>query len=283
MKKTKITILCENRSLITRNITGEHGFSALIETGEDTILMDTGQGMTLKSNAAALGVNLSDVRKLVISHGHYDHTGGMPDIFPPHPDIQLIAHPDIFTEKYSENQFQDQKTYAYIGIRHRKAYLESHFNTRFFLTDQLCTISDGVYFSGEVPRVTSFENPDPRLKIKQGAFYADDPLKDDASLLIETGSGPVILTGCAQSGIVNVIRHFEKHTGHKKFFAVIGGTHLGFLNSPDQLEKSMQAFEDYGFELIAVSHCTGNEAAAMCFNRFKDKFAFANAGWRAEF
>lgn len=283
MIKTKITVICENRSLITRNILGEHGFAALIERNNERILLDTGQGMTLKPNAAALGINLSDIQKIVISHGHFDHTGGLTDIAPPHPDIQLIAHPDIFNDRYSESRTLDRKTYSYVGIRHHREYLESHFNSRFSFTKEFCEISEGIYFSGEIPRITSFEKADTRLKIKANGSYVNDPLKDDASLLIETGSGPVILTGCAHAGIVNVIKHFENKTGHKKFFAVIGGTHLGFLDSPDQLEKSMQAFESYGFELIAVSHCTGNEAAAACFHRFKNKFAFANAGWSRVF
>jgi 7,8-dihydropterin-6-yl-methyl-4-(beta-D-ribofuranosyl)aminobenzene 5'-phosphate synthase len=74
------------------------------------------------------------------------------------------------------------------------------------------------------------------------------------------------------------MKHFENMTGHRQFYGVIGGTHIGFLNSDDQIEKTMAAFETYGLDLIAVSHCTGNEASAICYNRFKKKFVFANAG-----
>jgi len=76
------------------------------------------------------------------------------------------------------------------------------------------------------------------------------------------------------------MEHFSNQTGHNTFYAVIGGTHLGFLNSQDQLEKTMDAFERFHIKKLAVSHCTGNEAAAACYNRFKDRFAFANAGWK---
>jgi 7,8-dihydropterin-6-yl-methyl-4-(beta-D-ribofuranosyl)aminobenzene 5'-phosphate synthase len=79
------------------------------------------------------------------------------------------------------------------------------------------------------------------------------------------------------------MKHFENLTGHAQFHALIGGTHLEFLDSEDQIEKTMDAFEAYGLELIAVSHCTGNEASAICYSRFKEKFAFANVGWTVEF
>ena len=144
-------------------------------------------------------------------------------------------------------------------------------------------ISDQIFFSGQIARVTDFEINDDSLKLKSQAGFSDDPLFDDTSLLLETRKGLVILTGCAHSGIVNVMKHFERQTGHKEFHAVIGGTHLGFLNSEEQLIKTMDAFEAYNLELIAVSHCTGNVASAICYNRFKEKFTFANAGWAMDF
>jgi len=81
---------------------------------------------------------------------------------------------------------------------------------------------------------------DKKLKLKQEKGFSEDPLFDDTSLLIETGKGPVILTGCAHSGIVNVMKHFEKMTGHRQFHAVIGGTHLGQIISLDNVVKNIQ-------------------------------------------
>ncbi len=283
MKKTKITILCENRAGAAIGVMGEHGFCALIEKNNEKILVDTGQGLTLKANAKALKIDLSDIKKIVLSHGHYDHTGGLADLMPPKGNIDIYAHPDIFAPKYARHENENKKEELFIGNRFTQEYLESNLNARFHFKTKFSQISDGIFFSGIIPRQTDFEQPDKRLLIKQGPSFIQDPLQDDASLLIETSSGPVILTGCAHSGIVNIMNHFSKRTGYKSFHAVIGGTHLGFLNSDEQLEKTMDAFEQYNLELIAVSHCTGNEAAAACYNRFKDKFAFANAGWNVWF
>ena len=283
MEKTKITIMCENRAGAVKGIIGEHGFSALIEKNNEKILMDTGQGLGLKANAQALNINLPDIKKIVLSHGHYDHTGGLADLMPRKEKIDVYAHPDIFVPKYVRHENEDKKQEVFIGIRFSREHLESNMNAKFHFKKKFSKISDDIFFSGEIPRLTDFEHNDKRLLVKDGQSFIQDPLYDDASLLIETSSGPVILTGCAHSGIVNIMNHFSEKTGYKSFHAVIGGTHLGFLNSDKQLEKTMDAFAQYDLKLIGVSHCTGNEAAAACYSRFKDRFAFANAGWSAWF
>lgn len=276
MKQVKITILCENTAGAPIGVVGEHGFSALIEGQEESILLDTGQGLGLKNNALILGADLSEVTKVVLSHGHYDHTGGLPQVLEAAEGAEIIAHPDIFSDKYAIANNGDDISYRYIGIPYRRSYLEDGYGVRFSFYSEFLEISKDVFFSGEVPRKTTFEHQDTNLVA--GDLKRPDPLWDDTSLLMETRSGPVIITGCAHSGIVNVMNHFSEQTGHRKFHAVIGGTHLGFLHSEDQLEKTMNAFDDYGLDLIAVSHCTGNYAAARCFNRFGKRFAFAQAG-----
>jgi 7,8-dihydropterin-6-yl-methyl-4-(beta-D-ribofuranosyl)aminobenzene 5'-phosphate synthase len=283
MGETRITVLCENTAGKPMGLTGEHGFSALIERDGDKILFDTGQGMSLANNARVLGIHLEELKTVVLSHGHYDHTGGLPAALYPPRGVTVIAHPDIFTKKYAELKTPDREDYVFIGMRYSRDYLEGALQARFNLTQAFTEIAPGIFFSGEVPRQTDFEFPDRRLKVKHKGKITDDPLLDDVSLLIETDQGPVILLGCAHAGVVNVMNHFSSRTGHKAFRAVIGGTHLGYINSNEQLERSMEAFDDYQVNLIAVSHCTGQEAAAVCYNRFKARFAFACAGWSEAF
>ncbi len=283
MGATKITVLCENRAGGLFGITGEHGFAALIEKDGEKLLMDTGQGMTIQGNATALGIDLTSINKISLSHGHYDHTGGLPFVLYPPRNVEIIAHPDIFDRKYVELDSPGGKQRHFIGIKFTREFLESGLGAKFSFKKEYEEISPGIFFSGEVPKLTEFETSDPMLKARRGDDFIDDPLLDDASLLIETDSGPVILTGCAHSGIVNIMNHFQKKSGHDKFHAVIGGTHLGFMGVSNKLEKSMEAFDDFNLDVIAVSHCTGNEAAAICYNRFKERFSFANAGWTMTF
>lgn len=280
---TTITILCENRASEMMGITGEHGFSALIETDDNTVLLDTGQGLTLAGNARVLGKNLGDIDMVTLSHGHVDHTGGLGLLRFPGRKVPVVAHPDIFTEKYAQvRQNPTAGIHFHIGIRENRAYLEN-LGLSFQLKRDYEEILPGIFFSGEVSRKTEYEKPDTFLKIKTGNTFIQDPLLDDTSLLIETDAGPVIVSGCAHSGIVNVMEHFREKSGHDRFHAVIGGTHLGFLGPGEQLDRTLEAFDRFKVNLIAVSHCTGNVAAAVCHRHFKERFAFANAGWEITF
>jgi len=284
MSQTKITVLCENTAGRPMGLTGEHGFSCLIEKEGQKFLFDTGQGISLADNAQVLRIDLADIKTVILSHGHYDHTGGLPAVLYPPRGVEVIAHPDIFTKKYAELDTLGGKEKVFIGIKYSQAYLEGTLQARSKLIRNFAEIVPGIYFSGEVPRKTDFEHPDKRLKVEHSGKITSDPLRDDISLLVETDRGPVILLGCAHAGMVNVMNHFSAKTGHKEFHAVIGGTHLGFMTGPgQQLERSMDALDDYKVDLIGVSHCTGQQAAAVCYNRFKDRFAFACAGWRKTF
>lgn len=208
---------------------------------------------------------------------------GLPAVLYPPRGVDVIAHPDIFSEKYAELDTAG-KQHVFIGMKYARHYLEGTLGARFTFMREFTEIGHNVFFSGEVPRTTDFERPDKRLKVRVNGKFVEDPLLDDASLLIETGKGPVLLLGCAHSGVVNVMHHFAAKTGHKRYHAVIGGTHLGFMAGPDdQLDRSMDAFDAYAVDRIAVSHCTGQEGAAVCFSRFKERFAFASAGWSATF
>ena len=283
MSETTITVICENRAAAPVGVAGEYGFAALIEKDGEKILFDTGQGIALKSNAAALRTDLSRVNQLVLSHGHFDHTGGLAQALTASGGAEVVAHPDIFDSKYSRIPFGTETRHFYIGIPYRREFLESSLGASFSMKTDYTEIAPGVWFSGEIPRKIAFEKPDAALMVKREGRFVEDPMLDDASILVETDSGPVIVAGCAHAGIVNVMNHFREKTGHNSFHAVIGGTHLGFSEELEQVVKTMDAFEEMGLDLVAVSHCTGNEAAAACYNRFREKFAFANAGWRMNF
>ena len=281
---TKITILCDNTAASMFGLTAEHGFSALIEKDGEKILFDTGQGFTLKHNASLLRVDFKDINKNVISHGHYDHTGGLADALYPPRGANVYLHPDCFIPKYAKINTPSKENYTYIGIRFQKEFIVDSLKANLIYLKEFTEIAKGIYFSGQIPKDERFAIKDRRLLIKtEDGKFIEDPFNDDISLLIETDKGPVVLFGCAHSGVVNILRYFSEKTGHKKFHAVIGGTHLGFFPPGEALNNILDCFEEFSIELIAVSHCTGPVAAAHCYMRFKDKFEFANVGWSKSF
>jgi 7,8-dihydropterin-6-yl-methyl-4-(beta-D-ribofuranosyl)aminobenzene 5'-phosphate synthase len=284
MGETKITILCENSAGALFGLTGEHGFSALIEKDGEKILFDTGQGYTLKHNASILGVDFKEINKIVISHGHYDHTGGLIDALYPPRGVEVYLHPDCFGPKYARIPTPQGERHVFIGIRFKKEFLESSLMARFIYLKEFKEIAKGIYFSGEIPKQEKYAIKDKRLVVKtEDGSFVEDPFNDDISLLIETQKGPVVLLGCAHSGVVNILRYLSDKTGYKEFYAVIGGTHLGFFPPGESLNHILDELERFSVKLIAVSHCTGPVAAAHCYMRFKDRFEFANVGWSKVF
>jgi 7,8-dihydropterin-6-yl-methyl-4-(beta-D-ribofuranosyl)aminobenzene 5'-phosphate synthase len=269
----RVTILCENSVIVPFGVIGEHGFAAYVETPQGNFLFDTGQGKGIVQNADILGKDLSKIKYLVISHGHYDHTGGLAELLKIKAPLDIYAHPDIFLERY----WMKGGIKKYIGIPFSKAYLEG-LGARFIFHREFQEIAKNVFSSGEVPRKTPFEKIDKEMKVKIGEEeFVQDELLDDYSLAIKTKKGLVIILGCAHSGIVNIINHFVEKTGVDKIYAVLGGTHLGFA-SEEQLEETLKVLKEYEIEKLGASHCTGLSAAARLFGNLKEKFFFASVG-----
>jgi 7,8-dihydropterin-6-yl-methyl-4-(beta-D-ribofuranosyl)aminobenzene 5'-phosphate synthase len=273
--KLTITTLSENTAGAP-TLLAEWGLSILIETDTTSILLDTGQGISASHNAGLLGVDLSKVDKIALSHGHSDHTGGLREVLRQiGKEVEIIAHPDIWATKYARRQGQPDR---YIGIPFQRQELEG-LGALFILTTKPVNIADGIMTTGEIPMVTEFEQIEPYLIVKDGTEFKPDSLRDDMGLIISTELGLVIVLGCAHRGIINTLYHAQQLTGIKAIHTVIGGCHL-IGASPERTALTIAALRELGVQRISVSHCTGLPAAAMMAHEFSDSFFFNNAGTR---
>ncbi|MBW2056515.1 MAG: MBL fold metallo-hydrolase [Deltaproteobacteria bacterium] len=277
--RVRITILCEN-TVGARIGSAEHGFSAYVETAGGEWLFDTGSGRFLVDNALCFRKDLTRVSKIFLSHGHYDHTGGLPQVLTLKGDVEVHAHPDVFLDRIALPE-QEGGRVRYVGLPYRRPYLEG-LGAQFTLAAEFLEVAEGVFLTGEVPRTTPFEKPDLRLQSKTGQTYQLDRFKDDQSLVIDTAQGLVIVFGCAHSGMINIIHHAIKKTGKDRIRGLIGGTHLDFLG-PEQLEASIRALQELQVASIGVSHCTGLRAAARLSQVFGDRFRYGHVGAVFEF
>jgi 7,8-dihydropterin-6-yl-methyl-4-(beta-D-ribofuranosyl)aminobenzene 5'-phosphate synthase len=270
-----ITTLSENTAGLG-NFLGEWGLSMLIESDQANILFDTGQSISASHNAELLGIDLSQIDKIVLSHGHYDHTGGLKQLLGKiGKEIEIIAHPDIWQNKYATRQDEEER---YIGIPFSRRELESlgaHFN----LTAELVKITDNIMTTGEIPMTTDYEKIEPYLVIKEDDSYKPDKLLDDQALIINTGPGLVVILGCAHRGIINTIYHAQNLTGVKAIDTVLGGCHL-MDASEERVWLTIAALKELDVKRLGVSHCTGLPASAIMAQEFGDRFFFNNAGTR---
>ena len=252
----------------------EWGLSVLVDVDGIRVLMDTGQSFSAAHNAQLLGADLHTIDRIVLSHGHADHTGGLREVIAKCGQIEIIAHPDIWASKYTRRTGQARE--QFIGVPFIREELESR-GARFNLTKEPVYINEHIMTTGEIPMLTSYEAIENNLFIKEGGVLHQDKLADDLALIIDAEFGLVVILGCAHRGIVNTLRHAQKLTGKEQVYAAIGGTHL-FRASDERIEQTIADLKEMGIQKLGVSHCTGFRASSRLAQEFGDVFFTNNAG-----
>lgn len=286
--KLRITTLCENTAIIG-DFLAEWGLSILIETDGVNILFDNGKSISVSHNADALGINLSKIDKIVLSHAHYDHTGGLRQVLGRmKKEVEIIAHPDIWKAKYSRRMGQSHRYNdtglfqhrgqgdRYVGIPFQRQELES-LGAKFNLTAKPVRITDNIMTTGEILMTTSYEKVDPKLFVKKADTWEPDTVLDDLALIINTEPGLVVVLGCAHRGIINTLYHAQQLTGIKEINTVLGGSHL-ISASEEQVWQTIATLKELGVQRLGLCHCTGLPATGLIAQEFGDKFFYNNAG-----
>jgi len=279
----RITTLSENTAG-RMGLLAEWGLSILVEADGLKILLDTGYNISVVHNASLLGIDLSTIDKIVLSHGHCDHTGGLHQILLSRigKGVEVIAHPDIWAPKFFVSPYYarrlEEGSYNYVGMLHQQEELED-LGASFNLTKDPVWITENMVTTGEIPMVTEHEKIDLGLYVREERKFHPDPLWDDRALVIKTELGLVIVFGCGHRGLINTIYYAQELTGVEAIHTVIGGLHL-CAASKEQLEFDISKLKEFGTKKIGASHCTGMPAAMRLAQEFGDIFFFNNAGTR---
>jgi len=286
MVKAKITVLSDNN---TDNIKlkNEHGLSLIINFENKNILFDCSQTAAFIENADVLNIDLKKIDKIILSHGHYDHTGGLKELLVKlNRNIDVYAHPLIFEKKYSIGSGQSEKNDTpiesrYIGSKFDKETYE-RYGAKFILNSQPFYLSEGLILTGLIPMENDFEKVEEsfykKITIAQNEdCFIKDNMEDDNSLILKDASSIAIITGCAHRGIINIINYAIKLTGIKKIKAVIGGFHL--KNSGENLiERTISELSKFDIDLIVPMHCTGSYASKKIKEEFGSRCIIGYCG-----
>lgn len=224
----------------------EHGLSFYIEYDQTKLLFDTGASDKFMKNASRLGIDLDRIDRVVLSHGHFDHGDGLPYL----KHTTLVCHPDCFVKRYR------RKGNGNIGISLNSQEIQERFDLQ--LSKESCQLSAHIFFLGEIPRINDFETWESPYILENGE---EDRIMDDSGLAAVTENGLVVVSGCAHSGICNIIQHARKVTGTDRVEAVIGGFHL--KNADVRTKKTIECIREIGVRQVYPSHCTMGEALEM--------------------
>ena len=274
----RVTCLVDNTAQLSSGLWAEHGSAFLVETVEAKVLFDTGQsGDVLLHNLAVLHEDLSDLSSIVLSHGHYDHTGGLKRVLSLCGEVELIAHPAIFEERISCDDSEKEKA---VGIPLSREYLEARCKLR--LTTEPVQVAPGIFTTGQVPRGYGPQPMDPRLQVRSGEQLVVDPLLDDMSLTLETTNGLMVLLGCCHAGLINTLEHVTK-AFPGDIFAVVGGTHLANVDDDVLLDTVSAVRERYGVQQAYVGHCSGHRGLLAFAEVYGERARPCHAGLKLNF
>ena len=273
---------------IRASILAEHGFSALIKTTAGgtthTLLFDFGFSENgAAQNAATLGIDMTEVEAVALSHGHSDHTGGLGKLATliGKRDIPFVVHPAAFKSPRYLKFGEEFK--IYFPKLTREMLQQAGFSVA--ETEMPYPMLDGtILFLGEIPHTTEFEKGWPLPHCLKDEKEIWDAIEDDSSIVMNLKSkGLIILSGCAHSGIINTIHHAIDVTGINQIHAVMGGFHLSGPLFEPIIDRTTEELQKLNPAHIIPTHCTGRKAIMEIEKKMPEQFILNMAGTKLTF
>jgi 7,8-dihydropterin-6-yl-methyl-4-(beta-D-ribofuranosyl)aminobenzene 5'-phosphate synthase len=250
----EITLLSDN-AVNKKGLLAEHGLSILLERDEQQLLFDVGQGISAVHNAHVLGITFNSP-PIVLSHGHYDHTGGLMPFVRIFPRTAIFAHSDVFTQRFSVTETNNVRN---VSAPFTKEELEREGVEVYFENDPH-EVLEGIWTTGQIARPFAADQRVTGLSLDVAGRVIDNVL-DEIAIVVVGPKKALLLLGCAHAGVRNTIQQVEAMT-EKPLYGIVGGLHLLDV-SPRNVRALALFLRERGVEFVAASHCTGCKAAEV--------------------
>lgn len=275
----KITTLIENNADDNGILFNEHGLSFYIEIDEVKILFDTGKSGDFIKNASLLKIDLNKLDYIMISHGHYDHSGGFIKLVDNVENaFKIIIGEGFFNKKY---KLLEENTYKYLGNSFDEQYINQKNIPIKYIKEHVFYINENIMIFSNFEKSNDFEMLNKKFYLKKDGNYILDHFSDEIVLGIKTKKGLVVILGCSHIGVVNILETIIKRTG-MPIYGIIGGTHL--IEADEQrLKNTIKFFKEKDIQVLGLSHCTGECAIEEIKQQFGERFLYNNTGNVIEF
>jgi len=254
MKNLEVTTLIENSKGEHLSLKNEHGISFLIESDGKKILFDTGQSDLFLQNAKLLNKDISNINHVVLSHGHYDHSGGLKYLINKNNNFNLWLGNGFFNLKYG----YQNGAYEFLGNDFDINFLKENKINYNIVNQDIIEIEKDIFIITNFVKSQKDEQINPRFVIKENNTFVADEFLDEVLIAIKTSKGIIAILGCAHPGMRNMLETVKTRL-NAPLYAVLGGTHLVEANG-DCLKNSLNYLNSGDIELVGVSHCTGFDA-----------------------
>jgi len=271
----RLTIVVDNNA--GNDLAAEHGFALFIEAAEHSLLLDSGQKDALLKNAPALAIDPALIDLLVLSHGHYDHTGNVAYLLRKNKNMHIYLHSGVFQPRYS----LDDKRPAMIKmpLSAMQAVMQHPDDKVHWLTRPV-SLDTTIGITGPIPRRFEFEDTGGRFFL-DAEGHTIDIIRDDVALWLRGSKGLTLCLGCCHAGLINTLSYVFELSGEKRIDTIVGGLHL--LHADERrLKKTVSELRKFDIGRIVACHCSGEEAVEYLAAHLPCKVVKGYAGMRLE-